>query len=67
VRVGSAAAGLRPVVVIMFIDFITIAMDQIINHAARWHQLSNGRIRVPLVVCTREGWARATRRSIPRI
>lgn len=38
--VGSAAAGMRPVVEIMYIDFISIAMDQIVNHAARWHQLS---------------------------
>ncbi len=53
--VGSAAAGLRPVAEIMFIDFITIAMDQIINHAARWHQLSNGAVRVPLVVRTQGG------------
>ncbi len=53
--VGSAAYGLRPVMEIMYIDFISIALDQIINHAARWHQLSNGKIRVPLVVRTQGG------------
>ena len=52
---GSAAAGMRPVVEIMYIDFISIAMDQIVNHAARWHQLSGGRIKVPLVVRTQGG------------
>jgi len=52
---GSAAYGLRPVVEIMYIDFISIAMDQIINHAARWHQLSNGKVRVPMVVRTQGG------------
>ncbi len=53
--VGSAAYGLRPVMEIMYIDFITIALDQIINHAARWHQLSNGKVRVPMVVRTQGG------------
>jgi pyruvate/2-oxoglutarate/acetoin dehydrogenase E1 component len=53
--VGSAAAGLRPVVEIMYIDFISIAMDQIVNHAARWHQLSGGKVRVPLVIRTQGG------------
>jgi pyruvate/2-oxoglutarate/acetoin dehydrogenase E1 component len=53
--VGSAAAGMRPVAEIMYIDFISIAMDQIVNHAARWHQLSGGRLKVPLVVRTQGG------------
>jgi pyruvate/2-oxoglutarate/acetoin dehydrogenase E1 component len=53
--VGSAASGMRPVIEIMYIDFISIAMDQIINHGARWHQLSNGRINVPMVVRTQGG------------
>ncbi len=53
--VGSAAAGLRPVVEIMFIDFVSRAMDQLVNHAARWHQLSNGKVTVPLVVRTQGG------------
>ncbi len=53
--VGSAAAGLRPVIEIMYIDFIAIAMDQIINHAARWHQLSGGKVKVPMVVRTQGG------------
>jgi acetoin:2,6-dichlorophenolindophenol oxidoreductase subunit beta len=53
--VGSAAAGLRPVAEIMYIDFVSIALDQIINHAARWHQLSGGRVKVPMVVRTQGG------------
>lgn len=53
--VGSAAGGLRPVLEIMYIDFISIAMDQIINHGARWHQLSTGKINVPMVVRTQGG------------
>lgn len=53
--VGSAAMGMRPIVEIMYIDFITIAMDQMINHAARYHQLSCGQVRVPIVFRTQGG------------
>ena len=53
--VGSAASGMRPVAEIMYIDFISIAIDQIINHAARWHQLSGGKVKIPLVVRTQGG------------
>ena len=53
--VGSAVMGLRPIVEIMYIDFITIAMDQIINHAVKFHQLSCGQVRVPVVFRTQGG------------
>lgn len=56
--VGSALLGLRPIVEIMYIDFITIAMDQIVNHAAKWHQLSNGKVRLPIVFKTQGGAGR---------
>lgn len=56
--VGSAALGMRPIVEIMYIDFITIAMDQIVNHAAKWHQLSNGRLKLPIVFKTQGGAGR---------
>src|SRR4051794_36973769 len=48
--VGMAVLGLRPVVEIMFVDFITLAMDQLVNHAAKLHYLSGSQLRVPLVV-----------------
>ncbi len=48
--IGAAAAGLRPVVEIMFIDFITLAMDQLVNHAAKLHYMSGGQLAVPLTV-----------------
>jgi pyruvate dehydrogenase E1 component beta subunit len=48
--IGAATAGLRPVVEIMFIDFITLAMDQIVNHAAKLHYMSGGQLRIPLTV-----------------
>jgi len=53
--VGSALLGMRPIVEIMYIDFITIAMDQIVNHAAKYHQLSRGQVRVPVVFRTQGG------------
>lgn len=56
--VGSAVMGLRPIVEIMYIDFITIAMDQIVNHAAKWHQLSNGKVKLPIVFKTQGGAGR---------
>jgi pyruvate/2-oxoglutarate/acetoin dehydrogenase E1 component len=48
--IGAATAGLRPVVEIMFIDFITLAMDQLVNHAAKLHYMSGGQLKVPLTV-----------------
>jgi pyruvate dehydrogenase E1 component beta subunit len=48
--IGAATVGLRPVVEIMFIDFITLAMDQLVNHAAKLRYMSGGQLRVPLTV-----------------
>jgi len=50
VAVGAALTGLRPVVEIMFMDFITLAMDQICNHAAKLHYIYGGQASVPMVV-----------------
>jgi len=50
VAVGAALVGLRPVVEIMFMDFITLAMDQLVNHAAKFHYIYGGQARVPMVV-----------------
>ena len=50
VAVGAAMTGLRPVVEIMFMDFILLAADQIINHAAKLHYMYDGKVSVPLVV-----------------
>jgi len=56
--VGAAMTGLRPVVDIMFGDFITLTMDQMANQAAKVHYMSGGRWRVPLVMRTTLGAAR---------
>lgn len=47
--VGSALVGARPVIEFQFMDFITIAMDQIVNHAAKLRYMSGGRVAVPVV------------------
>ncbi|GAB4658935.1 alpha-ketoacid dehydrogenase subunit beta [Mycobacterium avium subsp. hominissuis] len=48
--VGAAAAGLRPVFEIMIMDFISIAMDQVQNHGAQLHYITNGALKVPLTM-----------------
>jgi len=50
--VGVAMTGMRPIVDIMFGDFIGLAMDQIVNQAAKVHYMSGGKLKVPLVVRT---------------
>src|ERR1700682_5438303 len=60
VGVGAAMTGLRPVVDIMFGDFITLTMDQMVNQAAKVHYMSGGKWKVPMVLRTTLG---ATRRS----
>src|SRR6266540_3211458 len=58
--VGAAMAGMRPIVDIMFGDFLMIIMDQVANQAAKIHYMSGGKWKVPMVVRTTMG---ATRRS----
>tara|TARA_Y100000590_G_scaffold120624_1_gene138096 strand:- start:148 stop:1143 length:996 start_codon:yes stop_codon:yes gene_type:complete len=60
IGVGAAMTGMRPVVDIMFGDFMTITMDQIVNQAAKIHYMSGGKLKVPMVVRTNLG---ASRRS----
>jgi pyruvate dehydrogenase E1 component beta subunit len=60
ISVGAAMTGLRPIVDIMFGDFITLTMDQMVNQAAKVHYMSGGKLKVPMVMRTTLG---ATRRS----
>src|SRR3970040_728344 len=60
IGVGAAMTGMRPVVDIMFGDFITLTMDQLVNQAAKIRYMSGGKLKVPLVLRTTLG---ATRRS----
>lgn len=52
---GAAAAGLRPVVELMFVDFFGVAMDQIYNQAAKMRYMFGGKIKVPLTIRTTIG------------
>lgn len=56
--VGAAMTGLRPVVEILYIDFSTLAMDQIVNQAAKARYMFGGKARVPLVIRTQGGAGR---------
>ena len=58
--VGAAMTGARPVVDLMFGDFLYLVMDQLCNQAAKTHYMSGGKLKVPLVLRTNLG---ATRRS----
>ena len=48
--IGAAMTGLRPVVEIMFMDFVTLAMDALVNQAAKAHFMFGGQVSVPIVV-----------------
>jgi len=48
--VGAALVGCRPVIELQIADFVTLTMDQIVNHAAKWRYMSGGRVSVPLVL-----------------
>ncbi len=56
--VGAAMTGMRPIVEIMFGDFTALAMDQLVNQAAKAHYMSGGKLRVPIVVRTTMGAGR---------
>jgi pyruvate/2-oxoglutarate/acetoin dehydrogenase E1 component len=52
---GVALAGRRPIVEIMFVDFVTLAMSQLVNHTAKLRYMSGGQLAVPLVVRLQQG------------
>ena len=56
--VGMSMRGLKPIVEIMFGDFITLAADQIINHATKYNWMYNEKVNVPLVIRTPVGGRR---------
>lgn len=62
IAVGAAMTGARPIVDLMFGDFIFLVMDQLCNQAAKIHYMSGGKLTVPLVLRTNMG---ATRRWPP--
>jgi pyruvate dehydrogenase E1 component beta subunit len=54
---GAAIAGKRPIIEIMFIDFVTLAMSQLVNHAAKLRYMSGGQLKVPMVIRLQQGAA----------
>lgn len=65
VAVGAAVAGLRPIQIHMRTDFLLLAADQLLNHAAKWRFMTGGRSGVPLVVraVIGRGWGSAAQHS----
>ena len=55
IAVGAAMMGLRPVVEIMFMDFIALALDQLLNSAGKLHYMYGGQVKVPMVLRTPGG------------
>ncbi|MGC8607387.1 MAG: alpha-ketoacid dehydrogenase subunit alpha/beta [Vulcanisaeta sp.] len=53
--VGAAAVGMRPIVELMFVDFLGVAFDQIFNHMAKNHYMSGGQVKMPIVLTTAIG------------
>src|SRR6266496_496532 len=53
--IGAAMAGMRPVVEIMYEDFLTLSLEQIVNQAAKHRFMSGGQVRVPLTIRTQGG------------
>lgn len=58
--VGAALGGYRPIAEIMYIDFSTLAMDQIVNQAAKMRYMTGGKVKVPLVIRTQGGGGRGS-------
>ena len=71
--IGAAMQGMRPVVEIMYQDFLTLSMEQLVNQAAKHRTMSGGQLKVPLTIRTQggAGWspgraARAAARGVVR-
>jgi len=65
IAVGAALAGMRPIMVHMRMDFLLLAMDQIVNHASKWLYMFGGKVNVPLTIraIIGGGWGSAAQHS----
>jgi pyruvate dehydrogenase E1 component beta subunit len=65
IAIGSAIAGMRPVMTHQRVDFAFLALDQILNNAAKWHYMFGGKMRVPLVIrlIIGRGWGQGPQHS----
>ena len=65
--IGASMAGMKPIVEIMTINFSLLAIDQIVNHAAKIHYMSDGQISVPIIIRTVTGAVSYTHLTLPTI
>jgi len=65
IAIGAAIGGMRPVYFHNRPDFLLLAMDQIVNHASKWHYMFGGAVNIPIVIwaCTGRGWGSAAQHS----
>jgi len=65
IAIGSALAGMRPLLVHMRVDFLPLSLDQIANHAAKWSYMFGGEVSVPITIraITGRGWGSAAQHS----
>jgi len=65
VAIGSAIAGMRPIMTHQRVDFAILAMEQIVNQAAKWHYMFSGQLNVPLVIrlIIGRGWGQGPQHS----
>src|SRR2546428_13310369 len=65
--IGAAMQGMRPVVEIMYEDFLTLALEQIVNQAAKHRYMSGGQVKVPLTIRTQggAGWSPGAQHAQP--
>jgi pyruvate/2-oxoglutarate/acetoin dehydrogenase E1 component len=65
VAIGSALVGMRPIMTHQRIDFMLLALDQIINNAAKWHYMFGGKMKVPLTIrlLIGRGWGQGPQHS----
>jgi len=63
--IGAALSGLRPIYVLQRADFLFLALDQLINHAAKWHFMFGGQAKIPLVIrcIIGKGWGQGPQHS----
>ncbi len=65
IAIGAALTGMRPIITHQRVDFALLALDQIINNAAKWHYMFNGQMKVPLVIrlLVGRGWGQGPQHS----
>lgn len=65
VAIAAASVGMKPIFVHMRADFLPMCMDQIVNHAAKWHFMTGGQVSIPLVIRSiiGRGWGSAAQHS----